>query len=86
MPRHALAELAKRAGDPHRLLDRRHMTALAALRVTKVAVEPLLIRHLFGELADLLAVGTEGGGDQGVARRTEFRLPHMLPLGRLISA
>ena len=79
MPRHALAELAERAGDPHRLLDRRacDSSGSSACRESRWRTTPDTASAR-GARRSSGRPGTERGGDQGVARRTELRLPDVL--------
>ena len=77
-----LAGLAEDARDRHRLGDHRHVARLAGPLVFVVAVEPLLIGHLFGEAANLFAVGIQGFCDQRVAGRAELRLSNVFRLHR----
>src|SRR6185369_9662680 len=49
-----LASHAQHAGDPYRLLNDRHVAALASLLILILAVQPFLVGHLLRKLADHL--------------------------------
>ena len=71
----------------HRAFDQRHVARLAApLLLEERAVAPLLVVHLLGQRTDRAPVGTQGFGDERVARRTELRFADVLPRRLLESA
>src|SRR5262245_56026729 len=47
VPRHSVSKLSERVRYPHRFVNDRHVTALPALLLAKIAGVPFLIRHLF---------------------------------------
>ena len=69
----ALPRLAEHRGGRHVFVDHRHVTRLAAPRLLEVAVEPLLIWHLFREFADHLALRVERLREQRMARGAQLR-------------
>src|SRR5258706_14243167 len=63
MTRHSFAKLTEGVRNPHHFLHDRHVTILAGLLTSKVAVEPFLVRHLFRKFTDLLSAGSQGSCD-----------------------
>ena len=86
MPRHSFTAYSQNFRCRDGFLNHRHVAVLAALFFAKVALQPLLIRHLLRKLADLLSSGSQRRGDQRVAGRAQFRLPDVIALGRTVSA
>src|SRR5207253_6707735 len=79
----AFARNAEHAGDPHALLNYRHVAGLAALLFAEIAVQPLLIGHLLVERAHFFAARAQGLGDQRVTGGAELRFLDVLTVIRL---
>ena len=82
MPRNARTALAQHRGNWRVLLHLGHVAGLTTARFLVFAVQPLLIRDLFGELADHVALRVESLRQQRVARGAQFRGTHVLAFGR----
>src|SRR5262245_30137605 len=73
VPRKTHSRLAEDRGDPHLCFDHRHVARLTTACALEVAVLPLLVRHLFRQLADDLALRIQGLGDERMARGAQLR-------------
>src|ERR1700719_3071487 len=77
---HALARWTVKRRHGHRLVYARHMTILASLLGRVVAMLPLLERHLFRELRELLTVFPERSSEQRMAAPAKTRVTNVVGL------
>src|SRR5206468_10452648 len=62
--RHSFSKLTQRIRHSHHFFNNRHVTVLAGLLFTEVAIQPFLIWHLLRKFADLLSSGPQSRCDQ----------------------
>ena len=77
---HAVARLAEKRSNSHRLTHRGHVALLASLLAVQAAVQPLEIRHLLGKLADWFAIRAVGRSVQSVTTAAQAGIANMVGL------
>src|SRR5476649_2738572 len=81
MAAHSCSRTAKERSHRNTFIHFRHMACLAATVLCRItAVQPFLVRHLFGKSAELFASGAASCGDQRMATAAQRRIAYLRSL------